>query len=87
VHSSTEPDGSTPGRLPVRCSRGFVSCHALAFKGGVAFLGTDAVSAGGVLLAMLRIHNREVLLGRAHYVATVTVGIRQGTGGEIELFF
>ena len=31
--------------------------------------------------------NREVLLNRAHYVATATVGIRQGTGGEIELFF
>ena len=29
---------------------------------------------------------REVLLNRAHYVSTATVGIRQGTGGEKEIF-
>ena len=32
-------------------------------------------------------NNREILFNRAHYVVTATVGVRQGTGGEIEIFF
>ena len=31
--------------------------------------------------------NSEVLLTRAHYVATATVGITQRTGEKIEIFF
>ena len=41
----------------------------------------------GVLVLPISLKgSREVLLNRAHYVATATVGIRQGTGGDIDIF-